>query len=72
VLLVQADEVNVLVADNGAAPLLHANVIVAVVLCEAPDYVKWSGRNAVGTREIVVPTAHNQSDARNVSRLSLG
>ena len=30
-LLVQADKVNVLVAGDGAAPLLHANVIVAVV-----------------------------------------
>jgi site-specific recombinase XerD len=39
VLLVQADEVNVVVADNRAAPLLHANVIVAVILCEQPDYV---------------------------------
>ena len=31
VLLVQADEVNVLLADDGTAPLLHANVIVAIV-----------------------------------------
>jgi hypothetical protein len=31
VLLVQADEVDILAANDGAAPLLHANVIVAVV-----------------------------------------
>jgi glycerol uptake facilitator-like aquaporin len=27
-------------AHNRAAPLLHADVVVAVILCEAPDYVK--------------------------------
>ena len=30
------------------APLLRADLIVAVVLCEAPDYVKWSGRMQSG------------------------
>jgi hypothetical protein len=39
-LLVQADEMNVVVAHNGAAPLLHAYIVVSVILCEAPDYVK--------------------------------
>jgi hypothetical protein len=39
---VQADEVNVVVADDGAAPLLYADIIVSVILCEAPDYVKRS------------------------------
>jgi len=42
VLLVQADEVNVVVADDIAAPLLHAYIVVPVILCEAPDYVKWA------------------------------
>jgi hypothetical protein len=40
VLLVQADEVNVVVADDIAAPLLHAYIVVPVILCEEPDYVK--------------------------------
>src|ERR1700679_1967115 len=31
VLLVKADEVNVVIANDGAAPLLHANVVVAVI-----------------------------------------
>ena len=30
-LLVQADEVNVVVADDGAAPLLHAYIVVPVI-----------------------------------------
>ena len=42
ILLVQADKVNVVVADDIAAPLLHAYIVVPVILCEAPDYVKWS------------------------------
>jgi hypothetical protein len=33
---------------NEVAPLLDARVIVAPVLCEAPDYVKWSGRMQSG------------------------
>jgi hypothetical protein len=41
VLLVQADEVNVVAVVNRAAPLLHAYIVVAVILCEAPDYVEW-------------------------------
>ena len=43
-LLVQADEVNVVVADDIAAPLLHAYIVVPVILCEAPDYVEWGER----------------------------
>ncbi len=42
VLLVKLDVVCVIGADDVAAPLLHAGVIVAVVLCEAPDYVEAS------------------------------
>ncbi len=40
VLPVQLLKAHVLIADDVAAPLLDANVIVAVVLCEAPDCVK--------------------------------
>jgi len=39
-LLVQLEKVHIVVADDGAAALLSAGVIVAPVLCEAPDYVK--------------------------------
>ena len=31
VLLVQADEINVVVADDGAAPLLDADIVVSVI-----------------------------------------
>jgi hypothetical protein len=39
-LLVQADEINVVLVHDGAAPLLHTDIVVSVILCEAPDYVK--------------------------------
>jgi hypothetical protein len=42
VLLVKLDVVGVVRALDKAAPLLHGDVVVAVVLCEAPDYVKRS------------------------------
>ena len=38
----QSDQVDIVAAHNVPAPLLHAEIIVAVVLCEAPDYVKRS------------------------------
>jgi len=40
VLLVQLEQMHVMVADDGAAPLLGAGVVVPPILCEAPDYVK--------------------------------
>jgi|GEM_PF-6650963 len=40
VLLVQLNQMHIVVAYDVAAPLLDAEIIVAVVLCEAPDYVK--------------------------------
>jgi hypothetical protein len=42
VLLVKRNQMHVVVADDIAAPLLDAHVVIAPVLCEAPDYVKWS------------------------------
>ena len=42
VLFVQHLKAHVVIANDVAAPLLHANVIVAVVLGEAPGYVKWA------------------------------
>lgn len=32
---------DIVTAHDIAAPLLHAYIIVAVVLCEVPDYVMW-------------------------------
>jgi hypothetical protein len=40
VLLMQSNQVDIVAAHDIAAPLLHSDIIVAVVLCEAPDYVK--------------------------------
>ena len=40
VLFVQVGEEHVVIANDGAAPLLDGNVIVPPILCEAPDYVK--------------------------------
>jgi hypothetical protein len=40
VLFVQLDKLHIVVADDIAAPLLGAGVIVPPILCEAPDYVK--------------------------------
>jgi len=39
-LFVQLNQVHIVIAHDGAAPLLGAGVIVAPILCEAPDYVK--------------------------------
>jgi hypothetical protein len=55
VLLVQPHQMHLAVADDVAAPLLDGNIIVAPVLCEAPDYVKrsyttWLRRSVHGAR----------------------
>jgi len=42
VLGVEIGKLHVLTAHNVPAPLLYAYEIVSVVLCEAPDYVKWA------------------------------
>jgi hypothetical protein len=31
---------HIVVADDIAAPLLYAEIVVPVILCEEPDYVK--------------------------------
>jgi hypothetical protein len=41
-LLVEFGVIAVLLAFDKAAPLFHSGIIVAPVLCEAPDYVKRS------------------------------
>lgn len=41
VLLVERGQRDVLTTDKVAAPLLDTQVVVAKVLCEAPDYVEW-------------------------------
>ena len=41
-LLVELHQTDIVVANDIAAPLLDSHVIVPPVLCEAPDYVKWS------------------------------
>ena len=51
VLLVKLGKLHVVAANHVAAPLFHAYVVVAVVLCEAPDYVKRS-RDARPMRSI--------------------
>ena len=48
VLRMEVGKLHVLAAHDVPAPLLHAYVVVAVVLCEAPDYVKWNGRRQSG------------------------
>ena len=40
VLFMQSNQVNIVATHDIPAPLLHAEIIVAVILCEAPDYVK--------------------------------
>ena len=42
VFLVQFHKLHIVGADDIAAPLLYPGIIVAPVLCEAPDYVKWA------------------------------
>jgi len=51
VLVVQAGEVHIVVAHDGAAPLLHAEIVIAVILCEAPGYVKWDEMRLVAFSE---------------------
>jgi hypothetical protein len=40
VLLIEAGQKEIVVAVDGARELLDPDVVVAVVLCEAPDYVE--------------------------------
>jgi hypothetical protein len=39
-LLVKRDKMHIVRADNVATPLLNSGVVVPVILCEVPDYVK--------------------------------
>jgi hypothetical protein len=54
-LSVQVGKLNILAAYDVPAPLLHAYEVVSVVLCEAPDYVKWAYNGALLRSVYAVP-----------------
>ena len=42
VLAVQLKQGHIMATHDGTGELFYAHVVIAPVLCEAPDYVKWA------------------------------